>query len=196
MADSSISVTINAPVEHVWQLLVEQQIANEQQASVDKYIRIEPEGPPVAGQVTHVRLGFLHIIIHFDRIVQAESPLTGQTIYGRVSFLRTVGEGVLSWTRDSENYHHQVRIEIKHPWFTLSEYTSTRYLATSTTSCMIVCTKQSELTFCLLPSWLTHRLNDALEPTMLKAIEASFQGIKAEAEQSKAPKTGRKRQSL
>jgi hypothetical protein len=148
-----------------------------------KYVRRDPEGPLVAGQVIHVRVGFLHLRASIERIVQAEPPVIGQTVYARVSFLGKDGESVSSWTRDSEHYHFQTRSEVNHPWYECREYTKIRCLALDATSC-VVYIEQSEMTFRLLPRWLVYRLNHSgeVEKGTTGVIEASLQRIKVKAE--------------
>ncbi len=77
----------------VWSLIV-----------IQKSLQREPEGPPVTGQVIHLKMGCLRMTASIDRVVQAEPPLIGQTIYG-VSFLGE-GSGVSSWARDQESIGH------------------------------------------------------------------------------------------
>jgi len=186
MTNSTISVVINAPVEQVWTLLIEQQQSNGQQMVEQKYSWREPEGPPVAGQVIHWKVWFLHMTTSIERVVEADPPMVGQTIYARVSFLGKNGEGVGSWIRDSERYHLQGQLELKHPWCEMTEHTSIRCIAMDEVSCVVVYVKRSEMTIRLLPRWLTQRFNtdETTEKITAKTIEASLQKIKAEAEKN------------
>jgi len=65
---------------------------------------VNQEIRPVTGQVIHLKMGCLRMTASIDRVVQAEPPLIGQTIYG-VSFLGE-GSGVSSWARDQESIGH------------------------------------------------------------------------------------------
>ncbi|MBA2283900.1 MAG: hypothetical protein H0W02_00305 [Ktedonobacteraceae bacterium] len=80
---AAVSVIINAPVEDVWPLLIEHQQPDEQEIIKSKYVWYEPEGPPVAGQMIHMKLWFLHLTILIQQIVQAEPPMLGQGVFSR-----------------------------------------------------------------------------------------------------------------
>ncbi|MBA2285306.1 MAG: hypothetical protein H0W02_07490 [Ktedonobacteraceae bacterium] len=186
MTDSTISVVINAPVEQVWSLLIEHQQSNRQEMFEQKYSWREPEGPPVAGQVIHWKVWFLHMTISIERVVQADPPMVGQTIYTRLSFFGKSGEGVNSWVGDSERYHLQNQSELKHPWCEATDNTSIYCVDMDDISCVVVYVNQSEMTLRLLPRWLTQRFNtdETTEKITAKAVEASLQKIKAEAEKN------------
>lgn len=182
----SVSVVINAPVEHVWSLLIEQQQSDGQLMQMQKYIQSEPEGLPVAGQVIRVKRGPLRVTTSINQVVQADPPLDGQTISARVTFLGKEGENVSRWFRDAEHHHMQTQLKFDHPWWTITEQTDIWCLAMDETSCVIVSIEQSEMTVRLMPRWLTRLFdNDETERKVrTKAIGAYLQNIKDKAEQN------------
>ena len=187
MTDStiSVSVVINAPVEQVWSLLIEQQQFNKQELMKQKYMRIEPEGPTITGQVINVKKAFLHVTTWIDHVVQADPPHDGQTIFARIIFLGREGEIVSRWFCDSEHNHIQKQSEVKHPWITITEQVNVRCIAMDTNLCVVVYVQQSETTFRLMPRWLKRLFNNdkTIRSANTKAIEATLQNVKEKSEQ-------------
>jgi hypothetical protein len=184
MADDiiSVSVVVNAPVERVWPLLIEHIEVSRSQAQ--ESLQSDPPGPPVAGQVIHMEPAFLRIRMHVDRVVPLDPPMTGETIYAKMSFFSIEGNMVGRLSRDVEHYHFQAQGEIKHPWFHLTGCTDMRCIAIDTTSCTIQHLERSELNIRLIPRWMARILNS--DKTVKKAtadgIEKSLQEVKVKAE--------------
>ncbi len=181
----SVAVVINAPVERVWLLLIEQQQPDGQNGPAQKYLHIEPEGPPIAGQVIQMKVWFLQMTIVIDRVVPEEPPLTGQTIHARISFFGKEGEGVSRQMYDSDQYRIHTQAEFKHPWCQGTQQIDIRCLALDTTSCVLVYTEQSEWASRRGLNWLIRQLEKSEDTRRVerKAIEASLHGIKVKAEQ-------------
>lgn len=184
MADDiiSVSVVVNAPVERVWSLLIEHIEVSRLQTQESS--QSDPTGPPVAGQVIHLEPAFLHIKICVDRVIPLDSPMTGETVYARMSFLGKDGNMVARLSRDVEHYHFQAQGEIKHFWFHLTGCTDMRCIAIDTTSCVILRVEQSEVNIRFIPRWMARILNS--DKTVKKAtadgIEKSLQEVKVKAE--------------
>ncbi len=139
----------------------------------------------MAGQVIHVKRGPLKAITSIDRVVQADPPFDGQTIFARIVFLGKEGESIARWFRDAEHHHIQTQSEVNHPWCTITEQTDLWCLARDTTSCVVVYSEQSEMTFRVVPRWLTRQLDNdkTVRKTTAEVREAFLQSMKAKAEQ-------------
>lgn len=178
----SVSVVVNAPVERVWPLLVEHIEVSRLQAR--EPLQSDPPGPPVARQVIHSGTGFLHVTVRIERVLPVDPPMTGETVYARMSFLGKDGNMISRLSRDVEHYHIQSQGEIKRFWFNLTQHTDIRCIAIDTTSCVILHVEQSEANMCLIPRWLTrHFENDkAIKKTIADGMEKSLMKIKEKAE--------------
>lgn len=184
MADNavSVSVVVNAPVDRVWPLLVEHIEVSRSQAR--EPLQSDPPGPPVAGQVIHLEPAFLHIRMRVDRVVPLDPPMTGETVYARMSFLGKEGNIVARLSRDVEDHRIQAQGEIKHSWFNLTQHTDIRCISIDTTSCVIVHVEQSEMNVRLIPRWLARRFeNDQdIKKATADGMEKSLMEIKEKAE--------------
>ena len=180
----SFSLVINAPVERVWSVLLEKQKSNSEIAMKEqKHLQRDPPGLPVAGQTITMKVGPLHSTTYIDKIEQDDPPDEGQTIYARMRLFGKDGESVDRWFRDSEHYHIYTQVDAKHPWVTMTEETNTRCIAIDTASCVIVYSKQYDMSVRLVPRWLKRRFenDNRLEK---ECVEVYFQRIKEKAEQA------------